>query len=366
MSPFDVICMAVVFTNGISCVTNYALSTNKDEIVGSPNSFSMTNNPTPVKDMNDNVVSLVTNAGIYKLTSPLGWGYQQQLQIPTNQTVFLTYAPTSLSYHLITNLQARTNGFSDPSSAERMFSTQNWSTTNFIPNTGFWLSFAPQKTAIVVARGSPLTGSIGGSAVSKRHILSCAHSSYATNEALFFVDDNGSLVERTVIGRTLNVAGTDVAVFLLNSNLPDTIHPFSVLPTSYTNQMPLLVTKIQLVGCNQAKQMFPKLATNFFGSCITNAGNGVVGWSGEQDTNPLWLGTNWNVMVITGDSGHPIMMLVGTNLVMVSHWTYVNSGCNYAYYESSINSAMHFLSTNCNAGSDYQLSTFDLSAFPTY
>jgi hypothetical protein len=382
MNPLEIISSLLLFTNSISCTaTNFSgveTVTNKDEIQEAT-IYSLTTRA-PVRDADGNVISTITNTGVYTLVSPTGWGYQRQLTVPIENSNFVSYLPGSLAYNMVTNLQARTNGFSNPSVAESRFSTANWTTTNFIPNPGFWFSFAPQLTATVVAMGSVgsnnMVGQIGGSAITPRHVLNCAHAPYGINTFLIFVDDNGSNVGRTVIG-SIGVPNSDINVVLLDSDLPSTVHPFALLPPAWTNSfsnlagnlpivigqpLPLGSPGIQLVGYNQAQQVFPKLGTNF------SYGETAEFWAVPDAS---WLGADWDYTVYSGDSGHPVMLLMGTNLVLFSHWYGIGSGDTavgdiYAQFEPAIQSAMHWLSTNYNVGSDYQISTVDLSAFPTY
>lgn len=359
MNILSIISTGLLFTNTILFTTNSSIGTAtvRDEILGTQSYLSLNLNK-PIRDVNGNFVSVVTNAGEFAILSSVGWGYQQNLSIPSGVTSFNSYVPGSLSYGLVTNLQARTNGLTP--SSEAMFSSANWVTTNFTPNANFWLKAAPQKTAIVIGEGNPLTGSIGGSAVSPRHVINCSHAQFGIGTTLVFVDDTGSSIVRSVIAVS-QIAGTDISVELLNADLPSTIHPFTVLPLTFTNEMTLMHPNIQLVGCNQSKQMFPKLTWTFsaFNSQITTF------------SSALWLGVAWNYSIIGGDSGHPLMIMVGTNLVLVSGW-YEAFGDgseledNYEFYESQINAAMHFLSTNNAVGSDYQLTTADLSGWPTY
>ena len=74
---------------------------------------------------------------------------------------------------------------------------------------------------------------------------------------------------------------------------------------------------------------------------------------------------NWNVAIRGGDSSGPERLLVKNQLVLTSHNTGVNAGPNYAYQLDAINQAMHYLSTNNNTGSDYQLTLFSITNWPS-
>lgn len=70
---------------------------------------------------------------------------------------------------------------------------------------------------------------------------------------------------------------------------------------------------------------------------------------------PFGLGTNWGVPLGGGDLSGPERLLIGNQLVLLSqNWT-VFDGPNYSFQIEAINTQLHYLSTNNNAGSDFQL-----------
>ena len=281
-------------------------------------------------------------------------------------------AAGSLGYSLATNLFAHTNA-SLSTQAEFLFSVKDYSAAHFVRNPRFWLGFPPQLTALVIGAGAGTNkptrsylasdGSvnqyIGGAAISPVHVINCGHAPFVAGNVLMFVDRNGRPVFRTVLGNAKRYA--DINVCLLNSPLPLTIHPFALLPPNMTNYLSRGDNSYvyDFVAQNQSQEIYPV----------------KIGWSGDAKAD-AWIftcfpdtsnfPTNWAYMPLPGDSGHPIMALVGTNLLLAGHWTSPESGPLYNAYYLNINSAMHWLSTNYNIGSDYQLSTGDLSGFTDY
>ena len=249
----------------------------------------------------------------------------------------------------------------------------NWSTTQpLVRNTNFWLHFAreitaiPQRFATAVTGGTnayKLTGQGGFFAISPRHILTVDHMLGAGNtndQNLLFIDDQGSNVVRWLIG-VVELSNVDLDVGILNADLPPTVHPFTVLPFGYTNYLPELILpglsgQVQLVVCDQWRAVKPALWQ-------MSAYNGMFHLVYFNDDSAIWLGTNGNRAHIGGDSGCPIMALVGTNLVYISEYDSPTTAPDAACYIPDINAAMHHLSTICNSGSDYQLATYDLSGF---
>jgi hypothetical protein len=306
-------------------------------------------------------------------------------------------ALADLSYHTRTNSIAQTNHWGgNPlghNGAESIFLTNsclmqypdgnpsddastNWATTQpLVRNANFWLHFAPEITAIPERFATPVTGGAnayklngqgGFFAISPRHILTVDHMLGAGNtndQNLLFIDDKGSNVVRWLIG-VVQLSAVDLDVGILNADLPPTVHPFKVLPAGYTNYLPELIQpglrgQVQLVCCDQWRTVKPAL----WQMSAYNTGFYLVYFN---DNNPAWLGTNGNRTHVGGDSGCPIMALVGTNLVCVTGYDSSAHAPDVSGYIPDINTSMHYLSTNFNLGSDYQVATCDLSRFQPY
>jgi len=80
---------------------------------------------------------------------------------------------------------------------------------------------------------------------------------------------------------------------------------------------------------------------------------------------PFGLGIIWNYQLDRGDSSNPEILLIGNQCVLVSHNFFPSSGPNYAFQIAAINQQMHYLSTNNAVGTDYQLTQFSLTNWPT-
>jgi hypothetical protein len=102
---------------------------------------------------------------------------------------------------------------------------------------------------------------------------------------------------------------------------------------------------------------------SLFSQPMTFGAWGFVNWDSSKMV-PFGLATNWNVTLRGGDSSNPDMLLIGNQLVLVSHNYFAGGGPNYASQISSINAAMHQLSTNNHVRTDYQLTEFPLTNWP--
>jgi hypothetical protein len=142
----------------------------------------------------------------------------------------------------------------------------------------------------------------------------------------------------------------------LDEDLPPSVGYMQVLPPSFINYLPASISSVvQGIGMNQDMRLFGQ-PMMFIGQ--------YANWN--YATNALYgLTTNWNVAIRGGDSSNPEMLLVGNQLVLVSHNFGANFGPNYAFQVDAINQQMHYLSTNNSAGSDYQVALFSLTNWPT-
>lgn len=199
--------------------------------------------------------------------------------------------------------------------------------------------------------------------VSPRHYLFSTHMHPEANPVAF-LDTNNIIHWRTTLERvdipwslTYGFAN-DISVGLLDSDLPASVGYLPVLPSDFTNYVPTNnVSIIQAIGMNQDMKLFSQPMTLHYQFIHAN-------WSSEKSV-PFGLGTNWNVALRGGDSSGPERFLIGNQLVLVAHNFGFGGGPIYALQLSTLNQFMHYLSTNNNVGTDYQLTTYPLTNWPT-
>jgi len=156
----------------------------------------------------------------------------------------------------------------------------------------------------------------------------------------FFTSDD-TRVTRTVVG-SVDIAGTDIRLSRMNSDLPETIARYPILPSDYGDYFPELgvVNRLPLLWIDQYERA--KLA------------EWIGGGSVLEPTNAEAL--PWYTRPVTGDSGGPVFLLLDESLVLI--------GCLYgatyaqplAGQESVLNAAIASL------GSEHTVSVVDLSS----
>lgn len=269
-----------------------------------------------------------------------------------------SYRPGTLAYHLATNAvgraEGRYGGHNDKVVLEAPYSTRLTKFAEAAWSRACWLHDVQGLSATPIGFSNSLSGQGLPTMVSPRHYVCATHMHPEGYKLIAFLDTNNVIHWRSTLQRV--DVGSDTSVGLLNADLPPAVGFLPVLPASFTNYLPATSTNVvQGIGMNQDMYLFSQPMT--FGNPT------FVNWNSRQ-TAPFGLATNWNATLRGGDSSNPDMLLIGNQLVLVSHNYFVQGGPNYASQIPAINAAMHRLSTNNHAGTDYQLTVFPLTNWP--
>jgi hypothetical protein len=261
----------------------------------------------------------------------------------------------TLAYHLATNAAGyaagRNGGYGDQLEIKAPNSHGLDRLTNAVWSPAFWLKGVHGLSATPIGFSSVLGAQGLPTMVSPRHYL-CATHMHPEGYQIAFLDTNNVVHWRHTLQRV--DVGNDVSTGILDADLPPAVGFLPVLPGNYTNRLPAF-TYVQGIGMNQDLCLFGQ--PMIFG--VVN----FVNWNSHATVLP-GLTKNWNVTIRGGDSSNPEMLLIGNQLVLVSHNYTVGGGPNYAAQLAAINQSMHRLSTNQQAGTDYQLTQFPLDRWP--
>lgn len=262
-------------------------------------------------------------------------------------------ASGTLAYHLATNAAARVVGqvdmmeFRAPNSLglDRLTGAR-WSQS-------FWLRDVRGLGATPIGFTNVAGGQGLPTMVSPRHYLGATHM-HPEGYVIAFLDTNNIIHWRRTLQR-VDVGG-DTSVGILDEDLPPSVGFLPMLPRNFTNYLPTTPTNyIQGIGMSQDFYRF--------GEPMIFANNSFVSWNSRQAV-VNGLETNWNQTIRGGDSSNPATLLIGNQLVLVSHNYVSGGGPSYAAQFSAINEKMHLLSTNNHVASDYQLTEFSLTNWP--
>jgi hypothetical protein len=269
-------------------------------------------------------------------------------------------APGTLAYHLATNAAARVVGLEHGWDTCLIFKApaatnieQLARITNAAWNPDFWLKGVAGLGATPIGYRHNLGGQGLPTMISPRHYLCATHMCPQLDEKAF-MDTNNHVYWRKTLQR-LDLTN-DTSIGFLDQDLPPSVGFLPVLPANYTNYLPTASQSIvQGIGMNQDFILFSEPMN------LSNPG--FVVWNSNLNV-PNGMTTNWTRIIRNGDSSDPAMLLIGNQLVLVSHNYVVNGGPNYAQLIDGINRTMHQLSKNNHAHSDYQLTEFSLTNWP--
>ncbi len=253
-----------------------------------------------------------------------------------------------LAVHVFTNFLARTNG------SRRLFFSQA-SGTSFVRNPEFWLRGVNGLTGTHVGDGP------GATAITPWHVLEANHYKHDVGSQVCFVDPAGQVVVRNVVaGREIRPdIKSEIWLGELDRALPASISPVPLMPENWTNLVHskgLPVAAMNQGGC-------------FGSAALVSFSQPVGGWFNHGYAY-FCLGINPALQfepLRSGDSGHPIVSLIGTNLVLLGHITFESggnrlAGPDYSSYVSDIQEAITALGTNRVAQAQ-KIGIADLSRF---
>lgn len=229
--------------------------------------------------------------------------------------------------------------------AKKLFTAQN-GTASYQRNPQFW---AADIDLTGISPFNTGTGyGLGITAISRRHIAGANHAIAAPGSTVVFVTKDSQVVTRTLTS-TMQVGDSDIRVGLLNSDLPDSIAHYPVLPADWRNWLPTLGEGMPVMILDAEE--FGLVGESLFGDYVSYNSSLV---------SPRSL--FWETLV-GGDSGNPVFLIFGNRLVLLTchHYGYDGeSGPNYAQRVAATNSVMTAL------GGGYQLTHPNLSNVTFY
>jgi hypothetical protein len=248
----------------------------------------------------------------------------------------------------------------NPSTDMLVYSSQN-PYGGFTRNTNCWLNGVSNISCFSPAQ---LSGANwfqrSGTLISPRHIISAKH--FRINilnggTPLLFVDDNNNVITRNLIAYELD--STDIAIGLLDKDVPSNIKFAKVLPKNYKTYLTLVDNflsssdspeKLYCVGLDQQEKAIVK---RFIGIQsyvnVENIPNAIIYSLHPSDTFAPFTET-----MIAGDSGDPIFLIIDNELIFLSTWWTDISGPFISTRYDKVNYMMSKL------GGGYNLTPIDL------
>ena len=209
-----------------------------------------------------------------------------------------------------------------PALDRRIFTEQDPYTPRFVRNPSCWLNGVSNLTCISPAQ---LSGAAwnqrAGTLITSRHVVYAAHFGIPIIEGgtpLLFVQRDGQPVTRKVVAQAADAA-SDIAIGLLDSDVPETIAVAPVLPADFERHFAgrhkFLVVTLDAEEKASVQQ------------CLL--------WNGQFATNTLDQNyvepeykrlAAWSEATVTGDSGNPVFVLIDGELVLLGCWWTAQGG----------------------------------------
>lgn len=283
----------------------------------------------------------------------------------------------------------------DPSVSMNVYSSQNpYGGVNdagtWVRNPNCWINGVSNISCFSPAQRSGANWwQRGGTLITRKHALFAKHfvTSILPNGGtpLIFVDENNNAISRNIIQYAYDT--TDIAIALLDSEVPSNIKIAKVLPVNFIDYVHVLPywqnTPIDIMGfafrdsflysvcLDQEEKALVKLwigsdkggpADDLSGGANFHRG-GIIYVGASPYPNPLAspvlnnLGS-WDERIIVGDSGNPAFIIIDNELVVLTTWQSINVGPFISGRYNKVNNLIESLSP----GQGYSLTPVDLAA----
>lgn len=264
----------------------------------------------------------------------------------------------TLKHALITGLDAMLAD-SLPDAEMPIYSSQDHAGGVYVRNVNNWAYSKVQAMTAISPWNSDSSFQKAGILVSPRHVLFATHYCPANGSTLRFVQADNTVVTRTLSGLvTLTVTGPsypDIAIGVLDSDVPSGISFAKVLPEGFQNKLPADIQPHR-IPCAATDQEEKLLVVDV--AIVPHADTGTQYCAMQLPVSALRLG--FNEVLVGGDSGNPAFWFIGSDLVLLTMWTFAQNGgagTSVAAFREAINAAMTTL------GGGYQLTTVDISNY---
>ena len=210
----------------------------------------------------------------------------------------------------------------------------------------------------------------GGVAITPRHIAWAKHFMLDDGNTVWFVEPDGTWISRTIQeGRSHST--NDIAVGLLNSDLPDTITPAKTLPSNIN-------TYLKRNTAEHIDEQFRPICVGFdhekkgllMQALYLNA---LVAYESNDhritstEDSPSSVPYPFNALaeiVASGDSGCPCFVIIDGIAILLTTWWHISAdGPSFPAMRDDINALIAGVDSDAGIDTGYQLEALDLTPF---
>tara|TARA_R110001606_G_scaffold33651_1_gene100200 strand:- start:64 stop:1167 length:1104 start_codon:yes stop_codon:yes gene_type:complete len=261
-----------------------------------------------------------------------------------------TSQPPTISLHCVKQIDDLLNESMSMEVNGKVFSSQDHANSTYVRNPDLWCK------DLDLTGLSPWNSSGGhkkaGTLITPRHVIGAAHYEYSVGTVVRFVEkDAGTVHDRTVVGKVRHPEcknyNPDLTIYTLDSDLPSTIKPYSVLPSDYSKYFDnIYKSKIPCIGFDQEEKAL------------------IIDWAngGRMRTPTDSKRLIFNESKIKGDSGNPAFLIFQGEPVLVTVWTFGGAGAGtpIANYISDINGMIATADAQAGVSTNYTVTEADL------
>tara|TARA_R110001599_G_scaffold302465_1_gene508175 strand:- start:940 stop:3318 length:2379 start_codon:yes stop_codon:yes gene_type:complete len=261
-----------------------------------------------------------------------------------------TSQPNSIPLHCAKQIDDLLNESMSMEVNGKVFSSQDHANSTYVRNPDLWCEDL-DLTCL-----SPWNNSGGhkkaGTLVTPRHVIGAAHYEYSVGAVVRFVEKNGTVHDRTVKGKARHPNYKphypDLTIYTLDSDLPSSITPCSVMPSDYSKYFDnIYKSKIPCIGFDQEEKAL------------------IIDWAngGRMRTPTDSKRRIFHESKIKGDSGNPAFLVFNGELVLMTVWTYggAGGGTPIAKHISDINDMIATADNQAGVSTNYTVTEADFS-----
>lgn len=278
---------------------------------------------------------------------------------------FNNTAATSLARHVTDTINTKISGLTAGATRQQVFSSSDTVNKLWTRSTTIFASTTDLTSAAVYnsSSGNQLTGVL----VAPDIVIHASHAYPAVGTTMYFVSTTSTTISRT-ISASMSSGAYDIYVSRLSSPISSTtdgvtfakVFQADAFGVQGTSQEGTKLTKT-LLSYQSVPVVFIPQGKNIYIGNLVGIEPLNMSVKGLDSYCPISNAYNsWSSAIFGGDSGTPVYMIVNNTAVALGTWATHCQISNLSYYITNINAAMTTL------GSAYQLTTVDLSGFPTY
>lgn len=196
----------------------------------------------------------------------------------------------------------------------------------------------------------------GGVVITRRHIVTCAHFPINNDSTIRFVTNDNQVVERTILNRVSHPQYSsyypDISVYVLSSDLPNSISNCKILPSNWSTKLNNLQNgRPPCLVVDQEKKALVLEAWRF-----DNYASMAIPIDPVRKL--------FNEYLIGGDSSAPFMFIINGELSLFSMATSSGNGTFLPPHITTINEMISSVDSLVGISTGYEVEITDISGFP--